>query len=135
MTTSEQRAKTIAMHVNNVKMMFPSFTLKELNIWLQSEGCPYPEHIGTILKKSKLIVKENGLYSFVSTTPIHFGMIRESIDNLVDRIIGYQKKCKTIKRPELITNISKTLDITEAINILKEAGYKILAPIVTFEEI
>lgn len=139
----ETRAKKAVAIINQVKIAKNSFEYNsatkkdELITMLKALSCPYPTHVVSSLIKHNLLKKEKGTYTFMTNTPIHFGILCPDLTKASKQASGYVKKCKEkskVTAEKLSTTISDNQQIINAINLLKAKGYKVLKPVTEFQE-
>lgn len=143
----ETRAKKAVAIINQVKIAKNSFEYNsatkkdELITMLKAASCPYPTHVVSSLVKHNLLKKEKGTYTFMTNTPIHFGILCSDLTKASKQASGYVKKCKLKNKEnkseissELVNQNSSTDSIDDAIALLKSKGYKVLKPVTEFFE-
>lgn len=141
----ETRAKKAAAAINQVKMTKHSFmydfnTKKdELVDFLRKCECPYPVAIAASLVRQNLVKKEAGLYTFMTSEPIHYKIILNDLNHAAKTACDSARKQynKTVKTTETKTTTvveAKIINDDEVINYLKNKGYRILRPVTNFEE-
>lgn len=147
--TPEIRAKKASAAVNQVKMTKSHFTYNwkekrdELVDLLRKCGCPYPVAVVSSLISHNLIKRDNGIYTFTTTTPIHYTTLindlnkvsKKAVESVVNAPSTKSKK-KELGEKTIGTSTSTPLVITAeiAIKYLKGEGYKVYKPITQFEE-
>ena len=122
----EKRLKLIVSCINSIRnSLLIEFSYNEFTNRLKDTGCPYAKEIFTILKYNDQIQKRSGnKYSFINSNPIYYKSIEKNIDDLI--------ASKRIKKSEVLNSSSE--EITKAINLLKNNGYKIQKQVVTYVE-
>jgi len=111
-----------------------------LKVALKKNNCPYPQFVIESLIQHKLLIKvpgEVGVYQFATKDPIYYGSFEKTFSSKIDKAFVYQKKWH-LKKPGKIRSqkTSKNSSLEEdAIQILKDLGYKILKPITEFKEV
>ena len=119
----DAQAQTMSAVVNHLitKEKLSDFTLEELAKTLKSKKCPYGYIIGPYLKGKNLIIPTTGRrFIFAKMEPIHFNEFR----HIIVKKMSYNKKY-TDKKAE---PTSEYAQISEAVEFLKNKGYRILVP-------
>jgi hypothetical protein len=74
----EKRALKASRAISEVRKHH-KFTYNELEMLLRKAKCPYATSVISILIKSGIINKHQGLYSFVSNKPVYYGLLKPGL--------------------------------------------------------
>lgn len=122
-----------AINKFRVKMNGKSFTKEQILNMFKENRIPSNKNFWGIFYKSGIIKKvSKNQYVFTSDKPIYYGHL-ESIYNRYNSLLKKYKAKKPVEaeKVELIETPEKELEAAKAfaIDLLKELGYKIFAPI------
>lgn len=147
-TSPEQRAKLASEAIAHFRKQLSekgteAFTKDEIIYSLKRLSCPYAQQlVDKLISVGTLIRSSKGIYCFSTSEPIYYGVLNPILGNISKKQMEYvsKSKSKTYEVESFIpeTYVSeKTLRITEyqAIELLKQLGYKIQKPVVSYEDI
>ena len=145
---AEKRAKLASEAIAHFRKQLSekgteAFTKNEVIYSLKRLSCPYAQQLVDKLISAKIIIRSSkGTYCFNTTEPIYYGVLDSILSSISKKQIEYLTKSRDkgcvseTFIPETYV-LEKAPKITEyqAIELLKQLGYKIQKPVVSYEDI
>ena len=138
MVTSESRAKAVSASIAKVREGLTKFTMYDLASALKVANCPYSNNVASLLRKKGVVAKRGKDYVFAVTEPVYY----KSIQNELDAIVALYVKKQEFVVDNVVKNETRDafslrygINEQEVIDLLKAKGYKIMKPIINYEEI
>lgn len=128
--SNERRAKKVSEAISIVRSIKDQFDFSELIIALKKANCPYSGDVASILKKRNLIVKRNGFYYFSSPEPVYYKTLVEDLYKVYLRFNPSSKN----KVKDVENVIKGQLTVEDAVAYLKAQGFKVMKPVIQYEE-
>ena len=132
-----QAAQNAAKIINEYRRNNISFkNVRHLGIQLNKDGILYGQYIATYLNKiNRLERSKNGLTISDNNNPIHYGGLKSEMEKIRQYFSKNSVETKFIT--EKIESTVEQIEPTEEfmINSLKAKGYRILKPILQYEEL
>jgi hypothetical protein len=129
MQSDEIRAKEIVRAINEARLFLSvEFFYDELLNKLKAHKCPYTHTVIPQMIACGVIQKSGKYYKFTSQKPVCW-------TRMLDGAIKVAKSRKQVNKKFLTKNSSNDLD--KYIQILKDAGYKVMKPVqcIQYEEL
>ena len=123
-----------------IQMAECTFSKESILITLKGCGLPTNSTFWSIFRNSGILQEvSKGRFMFASKEPIYVGMLIKIQNKYLELLRHYKNNSKSPKVPDTVCekdSPKNNISIEEAIKLLKEQGYRILAPIdVVYKEV
>ena len=130
-------ARTLVSIINQMRVTGQTFnTVAELKSEYTKAGGKIIDPVISYLIKNNIIIKKDKKFVFADySQPIHFAGIAQAIQENRQKQMSYYKKDENHVLEKINTHIEPVDDTQMLIDTLKSRGYKVLKPVVQYEEI